>query len=435
MEGINAVKPSYLIEQSVCLSGDLVYITGLDGEVETYDLSQFENIVLIGAGKASAAMAIGMEEIFGDRISSGVIVTKYGFGEKLKRTKLIEAGHPIPDENGQKAAKYLIDLCKNAGAKDLVIGLFSGGASALLPCPADGITLGEKMEVTRQLLNSGASIDELNIIRKHLSKIKGGGLLDYIYPAKVVSLIISDVIGDHLPTIGSGITFPETKSFEACWRIVEKYNLETGFPKAVLQYFQNKIKTEKAAKSPSRKVANKVSNIIIANNLKALLKIKKEAEAMAYETRIVDPALSGEAREIGAKIARDAILFANNEATPNKKYCLLYGGETTVTVKGDGKGGRNQELALAAALQLDNTKGITLLSAGTDGNDGPTDAAGAFCDGDTVNRGRVLGLDAKDYLERNDSYFYFKPIKGLVMTGPTGTNVMDVVIITIESRL
>ncbi|MEN8116690.1 MAG: DUF4147 domain-containing protein [Bacteroidota bacterium] len=424
-DGVSVVKPSVLIDENVILENSILSIKQPDNTVETIDLSAFENIYVIGAGKASAAMAKQMETVLGNKISKGIIVTKYGFLEDLEHLKLLEANHPVPDENGQKAAEQLVELCSQAGKDDLVVNLLSGGASALLPLPVIGISLAEKKEVTNQLLKSGATINEMNVVRRHLSQLKGGGLLDFIRPAKVVSLIISDVIGDKPDIIGSGITVPTKRDFNECWNIIEKYNFQNTFPRTVITCLQNGQNKEKQSESG-------VKNIILGNNLKALKKVEHEASALGYETKIVDTALEGEAKIVGKQIAEDAILFANEKAVKGKKYCFLYGGETTVNIKGAGLGGRNQELALASAIALDGSKGVTFLSGGTDGNDGPTDAAGAVCNGETIQIAKEKGLNAEDYLERNDSYNYFKNIDSLLITGPTGTNVIDIQIVIIE---
>ena len=424
-DGVNAVNPSLLIEKNVLLKGNILSIKQLDNTVKTIDLSGYKNIFIIGAGKASVLMAKKLEEVLGNGITEGVVVTKYGFGKKLKKIKLLEAAHPVPDKNGIIATQSIIDLCKKAGDNDLIVNLLSGGASALLPSPVEGVSLEDKIEVTNQLLKSGANIEELNIVRGHLSKIKGGGLLSYIYPAKVLSLIISDVIGDKLEIIGSGITVHTKKDFKKCWNIIEKYNFQNTFPKSVISYLQNSEDSDVQQNI-------EVDNIILGNNIIALKKIKERARKLGYKTIIVDTKLEGEAKLVGEKIAKDAIDFANLKARKGVKHCLLYGGETTVTIVGNGKGGRNQELILAAAIALKGSNRITILSEGTDGNDGPTDAAGAVCNGDTIEKGNKRGLNSVEYLENNDSYNYFNSINQLLKISPTGTNVMDVQIVLIN---
>ena len=429
-DGVNVVKPSVLIEANVLLVNNILSIKKPDNLVEKFDLSEYENIYIIGAGKATALMTKKMEGVLGDKITEGVVVTKYGFGQNLKKIKLLESSHPVPDTNGLIASKAIIDMCEKAGINDLIINLLSGGASSLLPFPVDGVSLEEKMEVTNQLLKSGANIDELNIVRRHLSKIKGGGLLNYIYPAKVLSLIVSDVVGDKKDIIGSGVTVHTERSFSDCWRIVEKYKFQDKFPKSAITYLQSKIQEgdNTSAMSTSQ---SESTNIVIGNNYKALKRIESKAKSIGFETVIVNTELEGEAKVVGVKIASDAIRFLEEKAKSGKKYCFLYGGETTVNIIGNGLGGRNQELVLAAAIRLEGTIGITLLSGGTDGNDGPTDAAGAFCNGSTIAKGKAFGLDENSFINNNDSYNYFDKVEGLLKIGPSGTNVMDVQIVII----
>jgi glycerate 2-kinase len=432
-EGLKAVNPINLIDEALSLAENKLIFKGINNYSETINLDDYEKIMIIGAGKASASMAKKVEQILGERITGGVIVNKYGFGGKLSKLELIEAGHPVPDQNGIRGAKRIMEECENAGTKDLIINLLSGGASALLPFPSDGITLNEKAETTNTLLKSGATIDELNTIRKHLSKIKGGKLLAYAYPAKIISLILSDVIGDKLEVIGSGISVPDNTTYKDCIEIVEKYNFQMNFPKSVLHHLSKGYKNELEKNEVSKNNLKNVSNFIIGNNSVALKKINDIAVIDGYKTKIMDWNLEGESRIVAAEIVENILTFINEHSTPRKKYCFLYGGETSVTIKGEGTGGRNQELVLSAAIKLNKIKGITFLSGGTDGNDGPTNAAGAICNYKTVEKGKKLGLNADEYLERNDSYNYFKKIDSLLVTGPTGTNVMDLQIVLIET--
>jgi len=429
--GIEAVKPAALIKENIWLEGKRLNINCSNNSNMIIDLDKYENIYLIGAGKASVAMAEKIEAVLEDMITKGIVVAKYGLGRKLKKIELLFANHPIPDKNGIDAAIKITELCKLANENDLVINLLSGGASALLPMPVKGITLDEKIEVTDQLLKSGAAIDEMNIIRSQLSQIKGRGLLQFIYPAQVVSIIISDVIGDNLKVIGSGNTFQVEYNFDDCWRIIEKYSFQETFPCSVTTNIKNKLNY--ANKSIEKNQTN-VTNIIIGNNVKALNKIKEKADSFGYVTKIVSNELKGESKIVGKQIVENAIFFRNEKTDKNCKYCFLYGGETTVSIKGNGKGGRNQELVLAATIALDGINGITMLSGGTDGNDGPTDVAGAVCNGETIQIAKKKGLNAKEYLERNDSYNYFNAIDSLIITGPTGTNVMDIQIVLIETE-
>ncbi|MEN8138919.1 MAG: DUF4147 domain-containing protein [Bacteroidota bacterium] len=431
--GVNEVKPDVLLGNSISLNNNEMLIKNQSGRVLVIDLSKYDNVIVIGAGKATAAMAKKLEEILEAKITSGTIVSKYGFKAALKVIDVLEASHPVPDENGMKGAQAIVNICKKATENDLIINLLSGGASALLPLPVEGVSLEEKQAVTSDLLDSGASIDEINIIRRHLSDIKGGGLLKYIYPADLVTMVISDVIGDKIDIIGSGITYPAERNIEDFNRIVEKYNL-SGSTIDFVRANAGKTKETKIV-SDEKLEDYKASNLVLGNNTLALSKIKQEAEKLGYETVIVTSELEGEASEVGEKLVEDAVDFRYNKAESGKKYCFLYAGETTVTIKGKGKGGRNQEMVLAAARALEGTDGITFLSGGTDGNDGPTDAAGAVCDGTTLKNGDDKYLDINEYLDNNDSYHYFKETDELLLIGPSGTNVMDVQIVLIDATL
>ncbi|VAX23579.1 D-glycerate 2-kinase [hydrothermal vent metagenome] len=433
MEGIKPVKPDKLIEDHFVVEKDKLIVSDVNAETEKFHLDEFERIFVIGAGKASSVMASEIEKILGDKIDSGVIVTKYGFGTELKIIEQIEAGHPLPDNNGIAAAEKIKMLCNNATEKDLVINLLSGGASSLLPSPAGDINLEEKIQTTKLLLNSGATIGEINTIRKHISTIKGGQLMQFAFPATVISLIISDVIGDDLGIIGSGPTVPDNSTFSDCLNILTKYDLINSVPSSVLQYLTEGDGNRKY-ETPSSEVPifTKANNFIIGNNLICLNYIKDTAQNLDYDSKILNKQLSGEAKQVGIEIVSDAIEFLEHGAEVGKKYCLIYGGETTVHIIGKGKGGRNQEMVLSGAVKLSGHKGIAMLSCGSDGNDGPTDAAGAYCDWTTINRGKALNLNAQEYLSNNDSYNFFNQLNDLIITGPTKTNVMDIQIILIS---
>lgn len=433
MEGIESVKPDKLIENHFVVEKDKLIVSDVNTAAEKFHLDEFERIFVIGAGKASSAMAGKVEEILGDKIDSGLIVTKYGFGTELKIIEQFEAGHPLPDKRGVAAADKIKMLCSSATEKDLIINLLSGGASSLLPSPARDISLEEKIQTTELLLNSGAAIDEINTIRKHVSTIKGGQLMQLAFPATVISLMISDVIGDDPGIIGSGPFFPDNSTFSDCLNILTKYDLINSVPSSVLQYLtegDNNKKYETPSSEDS--IFSKANNFIIGNNLICLNHIKNTAQNLEYDSKILNTHLSGEAKQVGLDIASDAVEFSEHGAEIGKKYCLIYGGETTVHIFGSGKGGRNQELVLASAIKLNGIRGISLLSGGTDGNDGPTDAAGAYCDWTTIERATVLNLDAQEYLSNNDSYNYFNELNDLIIIGPTKTNVMDIQIVLIS---
>ena len=404
------------------------------GEVlSEYKTGKYETLLTIGFGKAAYQMALAVEESLGDLLTNGLVITKYGHGGTLKNIKIEEAAHPIPDENGLKATNRMIELLKkNATEKTLVLCLISGGGSALLVAPYKGITLEEKKDVTKLLLKAGADIEELNTVRKHISRVKGGRLAEHCYPARIISFILSDVIGDHLETIASGPTAPDETTYKHALTVLKKFNLFKKVPPSVLDLLR---KGEKGIIPETLKKDNpvfkKVTNIIVGNNKKALQAIKHQAVKLGFNAQIISAELSGEAREVAKSLANLAL--KTQKTSPNLPLFLISGGETTVTVKGPGIGGRNTELALAFALEIAGKKGITLLSAGSDGTDGPTDAAGAIVNGDTVHKAKDLGLDPERFLENNDSYNFFKKIRGLFITGPTGTNVMDIQIIVVDS--
>jgi glycerate 2-kinase len=421
LHAIHAVQPQIILSSHICLRNQVLRI----GE-RKYPLSQYERIFVVGTGKASASMALNLEKILGTRITNGLVNVKYGHSQKLKRIRVQEAAHPLPDEKGLEGAKEMVEMLSHPTANDLVIFLVSGGGSALLPLPVEGVTLAEKQATTHELLSCGASIQEINTLRKHLSRIKGGGLAKIVYPATLVSLILSDVIGDPLDAIASGPTVPDSTTYEDCAWILNKYDLWGKIPLSVTSQIRAGMegKKEETLKEGDPAFA-KVYNLIVGNNLLAMTAAKKAAQALGYRTLLLSSLVEGETREVAkvhAAIAKEVLLSGNPIRPP---ACILSGGETTVTLKGKGKGGRNQEFALAAALEIAGWEEILMMSAGTDGTDGPTDAAGAFADGKTVTRAKTMGLDPWSFLKENDSHSFFQRIGDLLTIGPTGTNVMD----------
>jgi len=392
-----------------------------------FHAESFRKLIVIGFGKASCPMARACEQYLDDRIDGGVVVTKYGHSRAtspLNKIRVYEAAHPLPDENGVAATQEIIKLAREADEGTLIVCLISGGGSALLVAPQE-ITLQEKQRITDLLLKSGATITEVNAVRKHLSKVKGGRLAEIAHPARIVSLIMSDVIGDRLDVIASGPTSPDQSTYADALRVIEKYRLIGGVPASVLRVLKNG-KAGLLAETPKEgsPVFQRVENSVIANNRLALQAAKQKAEELGFRAEILSDAVQGEAREVARWLAERV----SGSDLP-RPFCLISGGETTVTVKGNGLGGRNMELALAFAREIEGVAGITFLSAGTDGTDGPTDAAGAVVEGHTAGRARDLGLDAKAYLDNNDSYTFFQKTGDLLVTGPTGTNVMDIQII------
>ena len=381
--------------------------------------TKYERIFVVGAGKATAPMARAVEQILGKRITAGIINIKHGHTAKLQRIEQNECGHPIPDEAGVRGAQRIAAIAREATERDLIICLMSGGGSALLPLPAAEISLADKQATTNLLLGCGATIHEINAIRKHTSAIKGGQLAALAAPAHVVSLILSDVVGDNLDVIGSGPTSPDASTFATARAVFDKYGVWSKVPRSVRMRIESGMRGE-IAETP-KSLAN-VENRIIGSNRLALDAAAKEAKALGFKTLILSSTIEGETRDIAgmhAAIARE-IRESGNPLKP--PACVISGGETTVTLRGKGKGGRNQEFALAAAIGIAGLKDMLIFSAGTDGTDGPTDAAGAQADGDTLAR----GPEALRRLANNDSYNYFAALDDLVITGPTGTNVMDI---------
>ncbi|MGP8051154.1 MAG: glycerate kinase [Desulfobaccales bacterium] len=419
--GLQAVDPEEAVRRHVELMGNRLRV----GE-RSYPLEDFKRIIVTGAGKGTAPMAKALEEILGDRLSAGWIIVKYGHGLPLKKIQVMEAGHPMPDQAGLEAASFILDRLRECTAADLVLCAFSGGGSALTPTLLPPLSLSDKQKTTQLLLGCGATINELNAVRKHLSAGKGGQLAKTSYPATVVSLFLSDVIGDPLDVIASGPTVPDPSTFADCLKIFERYGLTQALPEPVLELLKKGAQgliedTPKAGDA----VFARVQNLVVGSNRAALIAAAAEARALGYEPMILSSYIQGEAREIAlalAGIGKEMTVTGNPVSPP---ACILAGGETTVTIRGPGKGGRNQELALAAAIALEGWPRIALLSAGTDGTDGPTDAAGAFADGNTCKEALQKGINPGEYLKNNDSYNFFAPLDLLYKTGPTRTNVMD----------
>lgn len=424
--GLAAVNGSSAVEQ------------WLRSEKGSSALNRHDQVLVIGAGKAAADMALGAERVLGDRIVFGLMITKDGHGASLQHVRLREAGHPVPDERGLSATAEMLELVRRADAKTLVLCLLSGGGSALMTAPAAGLTIGDKRTVTDLLMRAGANIDELNAVRKHLSSVKGGGLSRAACSAPMITLAISDVLGDKLDVIASGPTVPDNMTFQDALTIIGKYGLREKIPERVRTHLAKGVSglIPETMKQGDRCLANKRA-VVVAALAAALDAARAKAAALGYPAKILLRNLNGEAQDAARMLAQQAA-EARKELAPGERLCLISGGETTVTVRGDGRGGRNQELALAFALAIAGRKGILLLSAGTDGTDGPTDAAGAVVDGNTVLSASMRGLDAQAYLARNDSYTFFQRYDALwgaqthVKTGPTGTNVMDMQIILVE---
>ena len=388
-----------------------------------YDLTKFERVFVVGAGKAGASMAVALETLLGKKITGGLINVKEGHLAKLRRIELNQATHPIPGENGLAGSRRILEIAQAAGPRDLVICLISGGASALLPLPASGVTLEDKQKVTGLLLACGATIHEINAVRKHLSAIKGGRLAQAVHPAALLTLVLSDVIGDDLSVIGSGPTVPDPSTFADALAILAKFDLLEKIPPGVRAVLDA---AKQESPKPGGAVFKKSQTIIVGSNRLAIEAAAKMASRLGYRPLVLSTTIEGETREVAAmhvEIAREVRASGQPVIAP---ACLLSGGETTVTLRGKGKGGRNQEFALAASLRLASVPNALVLSAGTDGTDGPTVAAGAFASSETLARAAALGMAPHEYLDRNDSFSFFEKLGDLLITGPTNTNVMDV---------
>jgi hydroxypyruvate reductase len=389
----------------------------------TVALAPSARVLVIGAGKASARMAAAVEARLGDLIAGGVVVTKYGHGAALSRVALVEAGHPLPDAAGLAGARRAAEVAASAGPDDLVLVLLSGGGSALLPLPVEGVTLEEKGEATDLLLRAGATITELNAVRKHLSRIKGGGLARLAAPAAVVALVLSDVLHNPLDVIASGPTVPDPTTFADALAAVDRHGLRDRLPGAVRAHLERGAAGRAAeTPKPGDAVFARSSAVVIGDITVAMAAAAERARALGYATRLEAADVEGEARVVGERFGA---LLRDLRAGGGGGACVLMGGETTVTVRGAGRGGRNQEFALAAAGPLDGLPQTLVAAFGTDGTDGPTDAAGAVADGTTLARARARGLDAAAALAANDAYPFFAALGDLIVTGPTGTNVND----------
>jgi glycerate 2-kinase len=383
------------------------------------DLDRVDRIFVLGCGKAGAAMAQVVEEILGDRISAGLVVVKDGHLAPTRIVSIVEAGHPVPDARGERAAGGLLALATSAGERDLVLLLVSGGGSALTPAPASPVTLAEKQAVTKALLEAGATIGELNAVRKHLSRLKGGQLARTAAPAAVLTLVLSDVIGDPLDVIASGPTAPDPTTFGRALDVLRERGVLAAAPATVRERLTAGARGAIAeTPKPGDPLFRRVANAVIGNNALIATAAVERARALGYRPQLLTRELQGEARSV----ARQLVELARSLPPP---ACVIASGETTVTVRGRGRGGRCQEFALAAALLVESEPGITVLAAGTDGTDGPTDAAGAIVDGSTVERARRAGLDARVALDDNDAYHVLRATGDLIVSGPTNTNLLD----------
>ena len=429
---LDAVDPRKVVKSVVNVKDDSLQV-----QDRIFDLTETERVLVVGAGKASGAMAEALEEILGAKIETGIINIPQGTKNlfKTERIELNEARHPIPDRQGEEGARNILNFLSRTQKNDLVICLISGGGSSLLPVPAGNVDLQDKVELTQRLLLSGATIKEINGVRKHISAIKGGQLALKADPAKVISLVISDVVGDGLGTIASGPTVPDSSTYQEAKQVLEKYDLWKDAPKKVKRHILNGVESKiEETPKPGNQLFNNVFNFIIANNETALNAMDLEAKKMHLNSIILSSKIRGEACEVGAFLGQKAKEIVQKSKSVDKPVVALAGGESTVTVLGKGVGGRNQEAMLSAAGDIQGLRGVAIASMGTDGVDGVTDAAGAIIDGQTIHKAEKLNLHVDKFLRNNDSYNFFKPLKDLMLTGPTQTNVNDVmVIVSVQS--
>jgi glycerate 2-kinase len=411
------------VRRFLTLEGDALVVDG-----QRHDLSSFGRVIVVGAGKASAPMAAAVEDILGDRVPiSGSVTVRYGHSVPTRRVRIREAAHPVPDAACTDATSAIVELLEDADEHVLVICVISGGGSALLTLPADGISLADLQQTTDGLLRSGATINEINVVRKHLDTVKGGGLARLASPAQLVTLVLSDVVGNPLDAIASGPTVPDTSSFADAVAVLDRFRLWDSMPASVAE----RIRAGAAGRiadtpKPGDPLFERTQTVVVGSNLLACEAAARAAQAAGLATLVLTTYVEGEAREAGrilAGILRE--VDASGHPLP-RPCCIIAGGETTVTIRGEGHGGRNQELALAAAFPLRGVVDVLLASVGTDGSDGPTDAAGAWVDGDTIARAAAQGLDPARALANNDSYPLLDRLGHLIRTGPTNTNVNDV---------
>ncbi len=426
---LDAVDPHQAVYNHLSRKGDRITANGT-----TYDLSRYRRVLVVGAGKAGYPMAQAVSNILRGSRHEGIVIVKEGYSPAIEAPetgaaaviRIIEAGHPIPDERGMLGTKQLIELLTTSDHQDLIICLISGGGSALMLDPVAGVSLGELQKLTELLLSCGADIYEINTLRKHLDRVKGGRLAEFAAPSPLISLILSDVIGDPLEAIASGPTAPDPTTYNEASSILKRYRIIDQVPESITKHIQLGIQGDVAdTPKPHNPVFSRIQNIVIGSNILAAEAAARQSVAEGFNTRIQTTHLSGEARHAGPVLADMLRQIVETGDPVSRPACLIWGGETTVTIHGGGMGGRNQELALSAVDKLAGLADVALVTLATDGGDGPTEAAGAIVTGDTLGRAHKLGLYPGEYLAQNNSYRFFKPLGDLVIIGPTMTNVND----------
>lgn len=428
---IHAVDPAAAVRQHVHRSGDLVLI-----DTKTFNLAEFDHVYIVGAGKAAYPMTTTLAAILDGYVTGGAVVTKYGYGRASENTpesipvEILESGHPIPDEHSVAAAQQIVDILAIATARDAVFVVISGGGSALMTLPVAGVTLTELQHITSLLLASGATINEINTVRKHIDRVKGGGLVRACHNATVITLMLSDVVANPLDVIASGPTMPDTTTFADAYTVLQRYQLLTKAPASIVKHIEagigGAIPENVQAHDPA--MLN-VTHVIVGSNRQAAEAAVTMARTFGYQTLLLTTQLQGEASECGIFLASILREEADVNGPLPVPAMIIAGGETTVTIRGAGSGGRNQELALAAVEQVAGLPHVMLVALATDGGDGPTDAAGAVITGQTCQRAISLGLDPRAYLRNNDSYTFFSSLGDALMIGPTQTNVNDLVLL------
>ena len=419
---LDAVEPAAAVRRALRRDQSQIWV----GE-HVYALTSNQRVVMLSIGKAGAPMLRAALDILGDCVTTALAVVKDGHTERLPADITIrEAGHPIPDERGIAASKQVLQLLEGLNERDIVLVLISGGGSALLTLPADGISLADMRALTQALLGCGATIQEMNALRKHLERTKGGGLIQAAGAAQIVGLVLSDVVGDPLDVIASGPTFPDPSTYGDAWAVLERYAILDRVPAAIVTHlWAGRAGHISETLKPTDRQAQHARNVVVGNNRLAALAASGQAKVEGFMPMLLTTSMQGEARvagEILSAILREAAVSGNPLGRPG---CVIAGGETTVTLRGAGRGGRNQELALATVAPLAGLRDVLFITLATDGGDGPTDAAGAVVTGETLTRAQALGLDPAIYLAQNDAYTFFDALGDLLRPGPTLTNVND----------
>ncbi len=433
--GLEAVAPERIIRESVVMENDSLNIAG-----RSYALPEERRIWVFGSGKAAGRMALELERILGRHIYDGIVICPYGLKTATRRIQQFEASHPVPDLNGHTATYEMLDVASDVRDTDVVIYLMSGGSSSLLCMPCDELELDDVRELYRQLLHCGAPIRDMNRIRKSISQVKGGKLRPFFGNAVVEMLAISDVPDNDPAVIGSGPLVDDPVSPDEALGLLKTYHIDNRIPRPVIRFLERQHYPSGSGEMEQNMQSDRKSPVsdykthinILATVEKVADAIKKGAISLGYNARVHDGFITGETRKVAKTISGEAVdvLARNNPVT--KPAALIFYGETTVNVKGSGKGGRNQEMALSAAMALEGQHHITFLSGGTDGRDGETNAAGAICTAQTALDARKAGIEPESYLENNDSWNFFRKTDGLLITGVTGNNLMDIQIALID---